>query len=121
LGIVAAHARLTLASRTTLVPVVRREPERQQLLFHHGAARVVPEAVDEEFGLPYSKIRVIPSAYITVQFAFYLLFGPVMVLCERNSLSLFGLKTELGPRSDGRQPKLAEAKKALGNIGNWQG
>jgi len=32
------------------VPVVRREPERQQLLFRHGAARVVPEAV-EELGL----------------------------------------------------------------------
>ena len=39
----------------TLVPVVRREPERQQLLFRHGAARVVPEAV-EELGLPHSKI-----------------------------------------------------------------
>jgi hypothetical protein len=63
LGIVAAHARLTLASRTTLVPVVRREPERQQLLFRHGAARVVPEAV-EELELPYSKIRVVPPPMV---------------------------------------------------------
>eukprot|EP00964_Phaeocystis_antarctica_P038123 scaffold21821_cov67-Phaeocystis_antarctica.AAC.2 len=38
--------------------VVRREPERQQLLLRHGAARVVPEAV-EELGLPLSKLRVI--------------------------------------------------------------
>jgi len=48
----------------TLVPVVRREPERQQLLLRHGAARVVPEtqteAVEVELGLPLSKIRVIP-------------------------------------------------------------
>ena len=41
------------------MPVVRREPERQQLLLRHGAARVVPEAV-EELGLPHSKIRVLP-------------------------------------------------------------
>ena len=43
----------------TLVPVVRRELERQQLLLRHGAARVEPEAV-EELGLPLSKLRVIP-------------------------------------------------------------
>ena len=42
------------------MPVVRREPERQQLLLRHGAARAdVPEAV-EELGLPHSKIRVLP-------------------------------------------------------------
>ena len=62
LGIVAAHARLTLASRTTLVPVVRREPERQQLLFRHGAARVVPEAV-EELGPALQQDPGYPSAY----------------------------------------------------------
>ena len=39
------------------MPVVRREPDRQQLLFRHGAARVVPEAV-EELGLPHSKKEV---------------------------------------------------------------
>ena len=42
-----------------LVPVVGRELERQQRLLLHGAAGVVPEAV-EKLGLPLSKLRVLP-------------------------------------------------------------
>jgi hypothetical protein len=55
----AAAQHVVTVADAALVPVVGRELERQQLLLLHGAARVVPEAV-EELGLPLSKLRVLP-------------------------------------------------------------